>query len=42
MELIGRQREVAEVATRLRDRRLVTVIGPAGIGKTALALSVAQ
>ncbi len=42
MELIGRQREVAEVATRLRDRRLVTVIGPAGIGKTALALSVAR
>ena len=31
-------REVAEVVDRLRDRRLVTLIGPAGIGKTALAL----
>ena len=37
MELIGRMREVAEVVERLADRRLVTLIGPAGIGKTALA-----
>ena len=40
MELIGRTRETAEVLERLRDRRLVTLIGPAGIGKTALARSV--
>ena len=42
MELIGRERETAELVDRLRNRRLVTVIGPAGIGKTALALSVAR
>ncbi len=40
MELIGRSREVAEVVERMADRRLVTLIGPAGIGKTALARSV--
>jgi predicted ATPase len=42
MELIGRQAERLEVADRLRARRLVTVIGPAGIGKTAVATAVAD
>ncbi len=42
MDLIGRDRECVELLARLRDRRLVTVMGPAGIGKTALALSVAR
>ncbi len=42
VELIGRNAEVTEVITRLQDRRLVTVIGPAGIGKTTLALTVAR
>ncbi len=37
MELIGRDRELAELVDRLRRRRLVTVVGPGGIGKTALA-----
>ncbi len=40
MELIGRTREIADVVQRLRDRRLVTLMGPAGIGKTALARRV--
>ena len=41
MPLIGRQREVADVADRLARGRLVTLAGPAGIGKTSVALAVA-
>ncbi len=37
MELFGREAELALVTERLRDRRLVTLIGPGGIGKTRLA-----
>jgi predicted ATPase len=37
LELLGREREVDEVEQRLRTRRLVTIVGPGGIGKTALA-----
>ena len=41
--LIGRETERAAVLQHLRDagRRLVTVVGPGGIGKTSLALQVA-
>ena len=40
--LIGREREVSEVGTLLRQgRRLVTVTGPGGVGKTSIALEVA-
>ncbi len=41
--LIGRQRELDEIHARLRgdDCRLLTVVGPGGIGKTRLALQVA-
>jgi predicted ATPase len=35
--LIGRESELAEVCERLRLRRVVTVVGPGGIGKTSLA-----
>src|SRR3546814_572669 len=38
---IGRDAELALVADRLRDRRLVTVVGPGGIGKTTLARAAA-
>jgi predicted ATPase len=40
--LIGREREVSELVSLLRDsQRLVTVTGPGGTGKTRLALQVA-
>src|SRR5215217_8383401 len=38
----GREREVAEVKRLLADRRLLTLCGPGGCGKTRLALAVAQ
>ena len=41
-DLIGRQRELAEVQQLLATERLVTLTGPGGIGKTRLALAVAH
>ena len=42
--LIGRQREVAELSQLLRDPqcRLLTLVGPGGIGKTRLAIETAS
>jgi predicted ATPase/class 3 adenylate cyclase len=38
---VGRQRELSEVIARLESARLLTLTGPAGAGKTRLALEVA-
>lgn len=38
---IGRTGERAELAAALRSRRLVSAVGPGGVGKTRLALAVA-
>ena len=39
---VGREREIAEVEGLLSDRRLLTLRGPGGAGKTRLALAIAQ
>src|SRR5438105_1258436 len=38
---IGREREIAEVAALLASRRLVTLVGAPGVGKTRLSLQIA-
>lgn len=40
--LIGRTRELDDVEARLRTARLVTVVGPGGVGKTTVAGAVAE
>jgi predicted ATPase len=41
-DFVGRQRELAEIAAMLERGRLVTVVGPGGVGKTRLALVAAS
>lgn len=41
-ELIGRDEEVAQLCALARDVPVVTLVGVAGIGKTALALGIGQ
>ena len=40
-ELVGREREITELASLLRGTRLVTILAPGGTGKTRLAVEVA-
>jgi predicted ATPase/DNA-binding SARP family transcriptional activator len=40
--LVGRDRELREVAKLLEGHRLVTVVGPGGAGKTSVALEAAR
>ncbi len=42
MDLIGRVGELGDLTERLRNRRLVTVVGPGGVGKTRLATRAAE
>lgn len=39
---IGRESAVASIAEALRERRLVSIVGPGGMGKTTVAVVVAQ
>ena len=41
MDLVGRDRELDDVERRLGSRRIVTITGPGGIGKTRLAREAA-
>ena len=40
--LIGRTDAVNDIAQRLNRQRFVTIVGPGGIGKTSVALAVAE
>ena len=39
--LVGRDRDLAEVGSRLRPGQLLTIVGPGGVGKTTLARALA-
>src|SRR5579863_5094015 len=41
-ELIGREKELADILALFADYRLLNLIGPGGIGKTRLALAAAR
>src|SRR4051812_40725029 len=41
-ELVGRDAEIAALSELVRTHRLIEIIGPGGIGKTALAIAVGR
>ncbi len=41
-DLIGREQEIAELRQLIRRSRLLTLVGPSGIGKTRLAIALAH
>jgi predicted ATPase/DNA-binding SARP family transcriptional activator len=41
-DLVGRDEEIAQLAALVAGRRLVTVVGPGGIGKTAVAIATGR
>ena len=41
-DLVGRETEVAAVADLLADGRLVEIVGPGGVGKTAVAIAAGR
>ena len=41
-ELVGREAEIAALAELLGDQRLVEIVGPGGIGKTAVAIATGR
>jgi predicted ATPase/DNA-binding SARP family transcriptional activator len=42
VELVGRDTEVAKVADLVANARLVEIVGPGGVGKTALAIAAGR
>jgi predicted ATPase/DNA-binding winged helix-turn-helix (wHTH) protein len=40
--MVGRDRAVRELTTRLREQRFISIVGAGGIGKTTVALEVAH
>jgi predicted ATPase/DNA-binding winged helix-turn-helix (wHTH) protein len=42
VQAIGRAQVVSVLATRIAQRRFVTIVGPGGIGKTTVAMAVAE
>jgi predicted ATPase/DNA-binding winged helix-turn-helix (wHTH) protein len=40
--VIGREENISAITSRLSQRRLTTIVGPGGIGKTTVALAVAE
>lgn len=41
-ELVGREEDVGEILRSLVNNRLVTIVGPGGIGKTSVAIRTAE